>query len=395
MPAAFVVACHSSRFYDGTLLEADLRVAIDNPSMLSLEDEVESVEYVLLETTEDPASLVDGVAGYAVTSRYIYLYPVKEQRIVLFDRQGHFLRTLIPFGQGPGEFSDMLADIQVDEAGDRLYLSGVAGTWEYTLEGTFVRKTEHSCQAIFRRKLADECWGAIAFPYLPFSQGSFGLGIFTQQGDTVVVKNDFSSPLVPADKAGFTVRMAASYSSWDNSILMKSGANDTVFRMKGRQILPACILRLENSDKEMEYSLDATNFYSLRDLGAYRDIVVSDLFETPRRYYFRCRYKDGHTVVSLDKQTGEVLTESCRQPADLHALSDANLLLGMLGTRSVMGFPVWGRMEGDCLVQVITPYELSLYAEQPEVTVPEALQSLSEEANPVFVFYKLRDADKK
>lgn len=35
--------------------------------------------------TTDDASLIDGVYDYAVTDRYIYVFPVKEPRIVLFD----------------------------------------------------------------------------------------------------------------------------------------------------------------------------------------------------------------------------------------------------------------------------------------------------------------------
>ena len=31
-----------------------------------------------------------------------------------FDRKGQFVKTLIPFGQGPGEFSDFLMGMQAD-----------------------------------------------------------------------------------------------------------------------------------------------------------------------------------------------------------------------------------------------------------------------------------------
>ena len=40
---------------------------------------------------------------------------------------------------------------------------------------------------------------------------------------------------------------------------------------------------------------------------------MSDLFETPRSYYFRCRYDGGHYVVSVDKETGKILAEQCEQ----------------------------------------------------------------------------------
>lgn len=52
-----------------------LATGIDHPSMLNLQDEVESVEYIPLETTDDPASLLDGVSEYALTSKYIYVSP--------------------------------------------------------------------------------------------------------------------------------------------------------------------------------------------------------------------------------------------------------------------------------------------------------------------------------
>ena len=104
----------------------NLRELISSTSTLTLNEEIEQVEYIPLRTTEDDQSLIDGAAGFAVTSKYIYVYPVKEQRIVLFSRQGEFIRTLITFGQGPGEFNDMLSDIQADEKRNKLYLFGVS-----------------------------------------------------------------------------------------------------------------------------------------------------------------------------------------------------------------------------------------------------------------------------
>ena len=95
-------------------------------------------------------------------------------------------------------------------------------------------------------------------------------------------------------------------------------------------------------------------------------------------------------VVSLNKHSGKTLVERCVQPADLATLSDANLLCGMLGTRSYRNFPIWGRMENDCLAQVITPYELSLYKETNKITIPDALQGVGEDDNPIVILYHLK-----
>ena len=342
-----MAACDSGHSGSGELISVDLRQGIDHPSMLNLQDEVESVEYIPLETTDDPASLLDGVSEYALTSKYIYVSPVKEQRIVQFDRKGHFIKTLIPFGQGPGEFSNFLAGIQADEENNRLYLFSANQIGVYTLEGEFIQNLNHDYQIVYQRKVEQDCFASVAFPYIPFRSGSYGLGIFTEQGDTIAVKNDFTSPLVPPEKAGFTIGIAATYSGKQQSLLFKTGCNDTVFRISDHKIMPACVLNLQNSDQEIIRCLDATDFSSLHQ-------------------------KFGGTE-------------------DIFKLSDANLLFGMLGTRSYRSFPVWGRMEKDGLVQVVIPYELSLYEKGSTLTVPDELKKINVDSNPIFIVYKLRE----
>ena len=386
-----VAACSSGHSDPEELISADLRQGINHPSMLNLQDEIESVEYIPLETTEDPASLLDGVSEYAVTSKYIYVSPVKEQRIVQFDRQGRFIKTLIPFGQGPGEFSNFLVGMQADEENNRLYLFSANQIGVYTLEGDFIQNLNHGYQIVYQRKVGKDRYASVAFPYVPFQSGSYGLGIFTEQGDTIAVKNDFASPLVTPEKAGFTVGIAATFSSQQQSLLFKTGCNDTVFRISSDKILPACVLNLQNSDQEIVRCLDATDFSSLHQkFEGNTDIFIFDFFETPRNYYFRCRYDGRHYVASVDKKTGEMLTEQCEQPEDIYKLSDANLLFGMLGTRSYRQFPIWGRMEKDRLVQVITPYELGLYESKATLTVPDELKEINADGNPIFIAYQLR-----
>ena len=148
-----LTACQPKSETSMEMPTTNLRELISSTSTLTLNEEIEQVEYIPLRITEDDQSLIDGAAGFAVTSKYIYVYPVKEQRIALFSRQGEFIRTLITFGQGPGEFNDMLSDIQADEKRNKLYLFGVSGIWEYTLEGEYLQKHEYKQQALFQRFL--------------------------------------------------------------------------------------------------------------------------------------------------------------------------------------------------------------------------------------------------
>ena len=99
----------------------DIRSAINNESSLELNQEIIDAQYVPLQITDNNESLIDGILDYAVTEKNIYILPSKEARIVLFDKNGNFIKTLIKEGQGPEEFSGLLSGIQADEKGDRLY----------------------------------------------------------------------------------------------------------------------------------------------------------------------------------------------------------------------------------------------------------------------------------
>lgn len=385
-----LVSCNSIQTDNTPLLTANIREAIDRPVILRLGDEIKAAKYVPLEVTDDDASLVDGVYDYAVTSKYIYILPVKEPRIVLFDRNGHFIKTLIKEGQGPGEFSGMLICIQADEPNDRLYLYNSDRTLEYTLDGDFIREYRHDYQIIYARYLKPGRLAGVTFPFQPFDGGAFGIGVFDERGDTIETKNDFYSPLVPREKSGFTIGIAATYSDLQRSVLFKTGSNDTVFRISADRITPACVLNLRNSDAEVIRSLDVTDFSNIQaDKKGPKDIFVQEMFDTRKYYYFRLWYNQGSYIASVDKKTGETLVEKCEMPGTIKELADVNLQHGMEGTRSFGNFPVWGRVVGDELIQVVTPYELSLYKPLRTITIPSELNMEKEEGNPILVFYSL------
>ena len=64
----FVLAsCNLNQVDQTGLLTASVRDALNSPATLSIADEIESVEYIPLEMTNDDASLIDGVVDFAIT----------------------------------------------------------------------------------------------------------------------------------------------------------------------------------------------------------------------------------------------------------------------------------------------------------------------------------------
>lgn len=382
-------SCNSTPTTPTACVTADIRKGMNNLSILPLDEEIESVTYVPLEVTADDASLIDGVIDFAITSKYIYVLVGKESRIVLFDRQGHFLRTFLQQGQGPDDFNGMIGFIQANEADDRFYVMGNK-IGVYTLEGKFVEDLPINSPIIYAHHLGKGRIGAIAMPLIPFQNGSFGIGVFRENGEMIMNKNDFHSPLVPRENSGFTFGITGSPSDGEQpSFLFKMAGNDTIFRLSADTIQPALVARLGNSDEEIIRGLNTQNIKRFPGDG---DIFIVDMFETSRYFYLRMKLDETFYVASVDKQSGQTIVEQCDVPEkDANNLADINMQLGMIGTQSYNRFPIWGRVLGNNLVQVVTPYEMEIFKEQAKIAIPQGLEEINANENPVFIMYKIKN----
>lgn len=382
-------SCNSAPSIPAACVTAEIRNEMNNLSILPLNEEIESVSYVPLEVTSDDASLIDGVVDFAITSKYIYILVGKESRIVLFDRQGHFLRTFLQQGQGPDDFNGMIGFIQANEADDRFYVIGNK-IGVYTLEGKFVEDLPINYPIIYAHHLGKERVGAIAMPLIPFQDGSFGIGIFRENGEMIMNKNDFHSPLVPREASGFTFGITGSPSDGEQpSVLFKMAGNDTIFRLLADTIQPALVVTLGNSDEEIIRGL---NTQEIKKFPADGDIFVLDMFETSRCFYVRMMQDKKFYVASADKQSGQTMVEQCDIPKkNANDLADINMQLGMVGSKGYNRFPIWGRIVGNNLVQIVTPYEIETFKEQAKITIPHQLEKINANENPIFIVYKIKN----
>lgn len=94
----------------------------------------------------------------------------------------------------------------------------------------------------------------------------------------------------------------------------------------------------------------------------------------------------------LEKQSGETVVEQCDIPdANTYNLADMNIQMGMVGSKGYKQFPIWGRISGNKLVQVVTPYEVEAFKEQTKIAVPQALQKRDVDGNPIFIIYNINN----
>lgn len=347
-------------------------------------DEIDGVEYIPLESTQDGSSLIAGILDYTVTDDFIYILPLKENRILQFDRRGHFVKDVVTYGDGPGEYNGFPQNIYADDAANRLYIANMDKTWEYTLTGEFVGIKKRSNMISYEYKIAADRYAAISYLNVPFHiPGIFGIGVFSEKEDTIAIKKDFLSlEHVSAEVSGFTNVSVA----WNqDNALFKTVSNDTVFRLVEDAIVPAYILNLKNSSHEIIRGLEVRN----SDGASENDIWGWDMLETASFFYYRFILNNKFYVVSINRLTGESCLGQCPMPTDdIYQLIQLNSLLGLVGVKfSKMETPFWGRRFGDDLVQVITAPEWILFKEKGYV---KGMDNIVEDDNPIVVIAKIK-----
>lgn len=87
---------------------------------LRFSDLASDFEVIRLETGED--CLIDYIARSYVTDEYIIISTVWNG-ILLFSRDGSFIRSIVLHGNGPGEVNDPNRNIEVDEFNKKLYVT--------------------------------------------------------------------------------------------------------------------------------------------------------------------------------------------------------------------------------------------------------------------------------
>lgn len=48
----------------------------------------------------------------------------------------------------------------------------------YTLDGEFIQSLNHDYTIVYQRMVGKDRFASVAFPYVPFESGSYGLGVF-------------------------------------------------------------------------------------------------------------------------------------------------------------------------------------------------------------------------
>ena len=91
----------------GELPRIDLTATSFAFDQVEIADEIESIEYVPLELTDE--SLIADVLDLCVSDEYIFVYSTRQDGVLQFDRKGKYLRCIAKTGNGPGETGQIIS----------------------------------------------------------------------------------------------------------------------------------------------------------------------------------------------------------------------------------------------------------------------------------------------
>ncbi len=121
-----LIILHISCIRNGQKKDTDSNVKYEvnidglaNQGMAKISSYFKSVKPIFLETSED--CLIKYIDAIQITSNYIFILDRKSHSLYSFDKEGKFMGKIGKVGPGPGEFSDV-SDFSIDNQNQIIYM---------------------------------------------------------------------------------------------------------------------------------------------------------------------------------------------------------------------------------------------------------------------------------
>lgn len=383
----FLNACQYNSSELSDLIVVNLRDGYED-SEINISKEISKIEYVPLELTHDNESMIASILDCCVTNEYVFIVSSKQGGVFQFNRQGRFVRKFAKTGNGPGDTQQILS-VSADTNKSLLYVSELFSTSVYRFDGSFVKKVVSSRGFSCQYLIKDDLMAEIGAEYVPINvPGMFGMGVFSLNGDTIEIKNDFiDSTLTPVEETGLK-NVYGIYSK--DGLLCSVESNDTIFYLSSSGIKPMYFLKMDNSKESKSNSFSINNQELLPN-----SFSIFDYFETHQSFYVRAIFNNKMYLFQYDKSTKKTLREISE--TDPNELVTYNRTMAGIGLRNVIdnGLPIWARKsypDQNIIVQYYTAPEI-LYLKDNKTVVkelPSVCKDMNENSNPLVVIYHLK-----
>jgi hypothetical protein len=367
-----VVSCSQPVKNSKDLTVLDLSQDITVESKMTLSQIASDINYIKLES--NPDCFIQRIEQWSITDNYILIYDQSPPKVLLFDRQGKFIRKIGNIGKGPGEFNRP-SDVRISRDEKSILIKDFLKVIRFGFDGNFIGETK---LPDFARNIDTFDDGLIG--YFSSSNSSkmdnYSLAFFDWDGNCTgkLMKRDQDKII-----KGKASRLAMFY-SMDNEIRINDRFSDTVFAIRpDRTLVPEIVLKDPHGKEER--TMENMNFQ------------IDVWMETPDYLFYYGFEKNMVHPMYLDKKSGLIYHVPFHK--DLHTMGIPNDLDG--------GSPFWPiRYQDGSVYKIQEANTLKSVLDNPlldkAVFTNQALRdkllafktNLSDEDGPVLIEIKLK-----
>ena len=238
-----------------------------------------------------------------------FLFLLGPEHIFMYDTSGHFLRQIGSKGQGPGEYVNLNAPLQLDEKNRIVYVAdGYTHRFlSYDFDGNLLKDIRYANSEWLQAYLLDSVTLAINTSFYSRFAPRKTKKLILQDYARKTVKS-FPSYLYPVEKPQGHFSFGPDNILWrcDKDFYMLEYGNDTIFQITKEQLIPSLILTGDlKQNKDELFSREVKDKVTIAPqmmkpssgiLESNRFLIASLHIDSPKESYFAV----------LDKKTGSL-----------------------------------------------------------------------------------------
>jgi hypothetical protein len=275
-------------------------IKIDSPSTHSLDEFLNRVELIPLETTD--SNLIKNITKVVFYRDEFYIKDIYEGLFV-FDTTGHFIRKIGRKGSGPGEYG-YISDFCINKFTSNLELLGPRGDiMIFGLDGKYVNKLTYKSIEVSNFLLVSE--DLILFYH---QSQTPALSLYSRSSQKVI-KSFFDLPENFVRRRPFFLISPPFYLS-GNDTLIHYGYTNEIYTFRNLSIEKRNSFNFKGHNfnmKDYNWSLDYDKNYYRELLWSERNVVIgfNNHFENERFILKQIYYQEGSGLVLIDKKEGK------------------------------------------------------------------------------------------
>ena len=266
--------------------QIDIEKGIKNVRSVPLSTLGSQLEYIPLET--DPACLLKSISNAFVSDSFLYVSD--GSRLLLFVRNGKFIRQIGSEGKGPGEYS-RIADFIVDKNSREIYILSSRMVLIYSFNGQFKMdfKIDFPCSQFIMNEKNNLIFHPFNLP-IPTTEPGYSWYITDKSG---VVLTKMINSLKRVNR-GFTVPTSPLYMFDRTPHFMEFGI-DTLYYLDNLVKKPYAIFKLGNIKFKPDPTMEEVP-------GLQGKIFIYDVKENAKSLFIRIM-DDSTTYCNFDKSS--------------------------------------------------------------------------------------------